>query len=1374
MRVYFVLIFISAILCLPIAKAQPPNLSFNNYSTRQGLSSGSIYDILKDSFGFIWLATEEGLNRFDGMNFKVYRHNPASPKSLRVNHIVALYESGDGNIWIGTNGGGLSFYDRRKDSILNYEDKKGRQMGTAITSINGDNNGNIWVTSFGGIYILNPKTSELVEYSKYEMLVKMLIGKVSLCFKQDKKKRVWIGTDNGLYMFNPLDNRVSIFTNREIDNGSPTGSAVNKIIEDQLGNLWFAAYGGVSKLEPDGKSFKNYNHKTTPRLSSNLVFTLDADSRNRIWIGTDEGLDILDVAANTITNHVPDKRNARSLSSRSIRSIFIDRQGNYWIGTYRGGLNKYDENFNYFKLKEYNAFDPYGLRAPIVTSFAEYKNSVFIGTDGGGVQLYNRSTDLLDYVKLPFAVKNDKHDLSILYLEMTKANQLWIGTFSNGLFRYDPATGAAINYTKGTAISSINHNDIFCIKEDQHGNIWLGTNGGGINVIRHGSNQVDKYVSDASKPFDSTSPASNFIRSFEEDKAGNIWVGTIGAGISVFNPVSNKFSYFNKANSGLPSDYVISIKQDSKGNIWAGTAGNGLGMLNKGSTRFKVLNEQDGLTNGTIQKIVEDATGKIWVSTHNGLSCYNPVTGKFKNYSNHNGLQSGAFMPRAGLLLQDGELFFGGQNGFNHFNPVALKPNNNKPRVVLTELKVDNVVVVPSENSPIKESIVMTNEIRIKYKQGFSLAFEALDFTVPEANQYQYILEGFDKSWLTTGKEHSAYYANIPPGKYVFRVKASNNDGVWNENGRSVNIIVQPPLWRTIYAYLVYGLLIFGALFYLRNRGIEKIKIRFALEQERSAAKRMIEREREAAEYLHKLDQMKIKFLTNLSHEFRTPISLITGPVDNLITKAKDESSLSHLNLIKRNGRRLLNLVNQLLDFRKMEEQQLKLQCSDGDIVFFTKDVCDSFNDLARRKKIDFTFHSALIELPVAFDHDKVERILFNLLSNAFKFTGENGHITVTLNELEAERNGDICVVEISVEDSGIGIPESAQSRIFESFFQHVSGPATLNQGTGIGLSIAREFVKMHDGKIFVESKEGAGSTFTFQLKLNRATAAQLPSEPAEAVDIAPDEVHADYRNISGTQPSILIVEDDDDFRFYIKENLKSTYRIYESPNGKEGWQRTLFHHPDVIVCDIQMPIMNGLELVQKLKADKRTMHIPVILLTAADTPNGELDGLASGAIDYMTKPFNFSILEAKIQNILQLNQSYKDTYSKQVTVSLPETEMVSEKDIFLQKALKYIYDNLDNPQMSVEILSAHLFISRSSLYNKILEYTGMTPVEFIRSVKLEKAKELLEKTDMTVAAVAYETGFANPAYFTKVFKTKYNMTPSEFQAEMKKREGEA
>ena len=1349
--------------------AQKQPISFKSYSSREGLSSGTVYSILKDSFGFLWFATEDGLNRFDGTNFKVYKHDPSKANGLRVNHITALYESRDGCIWIGTNGGGLSYYDKSKDSIFNFTAKGPIQIGAAVTSVSGDLEGNVWVTSFGGLFEIDIRNKELITGNRYSRINKELAGKVSLSFLHDKKHRVWVGSGNGLYLFNPATGDVKLFSHREGDESSLADNNVHAIAEDTKGNIWAGTGNGLSMWIPETNQFRNITHtRGAPRISSNRIYALAADTLNQLWIGTDEGLDVLDITTNFISGYTPDIRNPRSISSRSIRSILIDKKGIHWVGTFRGGVNKYDRNFNLFNLKEYNAFDPAGLRSPFVTAFAENQNNVFIGTDGGGLHFYHRNTNLLDHIDLPITEKTHNHDLAILAMEMASDSRLWIGTYRNGLYCYFPATGTHKRYTKGTGPADLNSDDVFCLKEDRVGNLWVGTNGGGVNLVKPGSNQVDKFMFDPSRVNDPSLPASNYIRSIEEDGAGHIWIGTYGSGISVFDPRSQKFLFYTKANSGLPSDYVLSIKEDSRGNIWIGTGGNGMGLLRKGSERFESVTEKDGLANGTILTINEDISGKIWLSTNHGLSRYDPATGKFSNYTKYNGLQAGAFLTGAGLKLSDGELFFGGQNGFNHFNPSNLKTNQYIPQVVLTDLKVDNQLVSPSEKGPIYRSLLLASEIRLKYKQGFSIAFEALDFTVPEANQYEYQLKGFDKNWIRAGKEHSAYYGNIPPGDYTFQVRASNNDGIWNQEGRSIKVFVSPPYWRTNYAYLAYILIIAAIMLYLRQLSIKRIKMRFSLKQERDQAKQLIERERKEAEYLHKLDQMKIKFLTNLSHEFRTPISLIIGPVDNLIAEVKGEAPLNYLNLIKRNTRRLLNLVNQLLDFRKMEEHELKLQCSEGDIAFFIKDVCDSFNDVARRKEIDFGFYTELATSSLMFDHDKMERILFNILSNAFKFTPDKGNITVRLKEAAEQEEG-FKSVSISISDSGIGIPKDVQARIFESFFQHDTSSQVLTQGTGIGLSITKEFVKMHSGKIWVESEVGKGSTFTIQIKLKQA--GQIVAEPLQANPVsATDDVQSLLsKNKNGSEPSLLIVEDDDDFRFYIKENLKSVYRIYEAPNGKEGWQRTLFHHPDIIVCDVQMPVMNGLQLVQKLKSDKRTKHIPVILLTAADTIQGTIDGLESGAIDYMTKPFDFTVLKAKIHNILLLNQSFKDTYSKQVTVGLPETEVVSDKDIFLKKALTYIYDNLDNPQLSVEVLSTHLCISRASLYNKLLEFTGMSPVEFIRNVKLEKAKGLLEKSDKTVTEVAYETGFANPNYFAKVFKAKYGMTPSEFHEEKKK-----
>lgn len=1357
-------------LCGNILTAQKPTLNFTNYSTGQGLSSANVYDIMQDSYGFLWLATEDGLNRFDGTNFKVYRNDPNRANSLANNQITSLYESKDGCIWVGTNGGSLGYYDRTRDSVFRYVPKNGEPMTTAITCITGDRDGHVCIAGYGMVYIIDPRTRELVKNSYYQPLIKQLEGKICYSFLQDTKTRTWVGTDNGLYLYDITKQEVKIFQHNGNNPTSLVNNLVYKIVEDKTGNIWFATENGLSMYVDATADFKNYyKESAVNKISNNRVADIKVDNSNRLWIGTENGLDILDVASNKLSNYVKDVRDHRSLSSSSVKSIYIDPKGIYWVGTFQGGINKYDENANNFNLKEFDAFDPFGLRSPIVTSFAAYKSDMFVGTDGGGLQLYNRSTGLLEHINLPVTCKFERNGLSVLCLLMDANERLWIGTFRDGLFCYDPRKKTYLQYLNGDKITDLNNTDIFCLMQDKKGNIWVGTNGGGINVIEKNTGAITKLVHDPQSPDDPARPGNNYIRALKEDNDGNIWVGTFGLGISVFNPATGQFQLYTKGSSGLPSDYVSSITQDSKGNIWAGTFGSGIGLLKKGTNRFEAITDVNGLANNVINKIIEDSLGKVWISTNNGLSCFDPSNGKIKNYSEHNGLQSGAFVHGAGILLRDGELFFGGQNGFNHLNPYALKTNKNIPRVAFTELKIDNKNVSPSSNGAVDRSVLLATQINLNYKQSFSISFAALDFTVPEACRYQYQLVGFDKDWVEAGKEHSAYYANIPPGEYTFKVRASNNDGLWNTAGRSIKIIVSPPFYRTKLSYLIYILLFAGILYYLRLQSIKQLKSKFLIELERQQSKELIERERKEAEYLRHLDQSKIKFLTNLSHEFRTPISLIMGPVDNLLKIVKEDIAINQLNLIKRNSRRLLNLVNQLLDFRKMEEGELQVQLSEGDLVSFIKDISDSFSDMAQKKGITYGFYSSITKLDVFFDHNKMERILFNLLSNAFKFTPDNGNITLSLMQPIATRQGFV-TIPIEIKDSGVGISKAAQPYIFDSFFQQPDTTEIINHGTGIGLAIVKEFVSLHGGTITFDSEEGRGTSFNLQLTLKEI----MPFDQNEAyenamADAKQDEIKSN-NTVQDEAPSVLVIEDDDDFRFYIKENVKQSYRVFEAPNGKEGWQRTLFHHPDIIVCDIQMPVMDGLQFVQKLKADKRTLHIPVILLTAGNTPTGALDGLETGAIDYITKPFDFAVLQAKINNILMLNKSFKQTYSKQVTVTLPKTDIVPAKDKFMEAAIAYIYQNLKNTDLSVEQLSKQLHISRASLYNKVLEYTGMTPIEFIRSVKLEKAKELLENSDLTINEVAYELGFASPNYFTKVFKKVYNKNPSDFQSAHRKK----
>jgi signal transduction histidine kinase/DNA-binding response OmpR family regulator len=944
---------------------------------------------------------------------------------------------------------------------------------------------------------------------------------------------------------------------------------------------------------------------------------------------------------------------------------------------------------------------------------------------------------------------------------------------------FDPVARNYKQLMRGSTADDLNSNDIFCVTEDRKGNIWAGTNGDGINVLSPAGKVIVRYTPNPMFRNDIKLPINGFIRDIREDTEGNFWIGTHGGGLAVFEPASGKFTIYNTTNSELPNDKVFSFLEDSRGNMWIGTKGGGLSLFNKRTKHFITFSEKDGLQNSSIYKIVEDTKGLIWVSTNKGISRIDSRTKEIDNFNYHNGVQNNNFVRGAGLRLSSGELFFGGLEGLNYFNPANLKDNKAVPSVLLTDLRISNQSVAPSEEGPIKEQISVAKEIDLDYKQNFALSFVGLNYTAPEQNQYAYKLQGFDKDWNYVGNSTTASYTNLDPGEYTFRVKASNNDGVWNNEGTSIKIYVHPPFWMTVYAYIFYGLAIIGFVLYLRHKGIQRLKRKFALEQERIHA----EQDRKEAERIRELDRLKIKFLTNLSHEFRTPISLILGPVDNLLTQEKSEHSFSQLYMIKRNARRLLNLVNQLLDFRKMEEQELKLHETEGELVSFVKEVADSFKDLSERKKIDFEFKSEIDELYTLFDHDKIERILFNLLSNAFKFTLEGGSIFLKLEKIDNQVDQSKTWVSVKVSDTGIGIPEDKKEKIFERFFQNATAASILNQGTGIGLSITKEFVKMHGGSIEVDSEPGSGTTFTIDLPFVPLAAPekidQTVPEQAEPVieseqvkEPSEEEEETTPFNSRSIMPSILLVEDNDDFRFYLKDNLRLQYKVFEATNGKEGWQKALASHPQLIVSDISMPHMNGIELCRKIKSDKRTSHIPVILLTALTAEEDQLKGLETGANDYITKPFNFEVLNAKIKNLLVLNTTLKSAYTKQIKVVSPEVSIESEDEKLLKNITIYLEENLTNPQLSVEELSKHLGMSRSSLYSKLLELTGETPVEYIRSVKLEKAAVLLEKSDMNVAQIAYSVGFSTPNYFAKSFKTKYNMLPSEYMNKVRK-EGE-
>lgn len=1341
-----------------VVMAQAPEPKFTSLTSMDGLSSNTVTAILKDRYGLMWFATDDGLNRFDGTDVLTYRHLKNEASSLRSSDISSLHQDRQGRMWVGTVEGGLHLYNRHKDRFVSVSSPH------SVTSIASDASGKLWVGTTGGLVTVNPETLQMSTFSSAPEIPDQISKGLILSVTVDHRKIVWIGTDKGLFNINPNDPASEHINYLQSLPDEAGARSVKSVIEDHDGNIWIGTFSGLYKLAPNGRILQSFHYEpgNHSSLSSNMVFAIAAENDRRLWICTDSGLNILDVPTGRFTRYEPDTRTQFSLSNKSVRSILIDNEGICWLGTYKGGVNKYDKNLPIFGLKRADVNDPYGLSAPFVTSFAESSSGqLFVGTDGGGVSLYNRETNL--FKRFPISPKTRKaaSGLAILSMELASETALWIGTFQDGLFRLNPKTGAYTQFTSGKDSASLSNNDIFVVRKDRTGKIWIGSNGGGLHQFDPATQKFKRFYRPGIPMADRVIPLNAYIRDIIQDRQGMLWIGSHGTGIAVFDPVSQTSRLLNKQTSDLPSNIVYSILEDRQGNIWVGTSGEGLALYNPRSQKFTTFSAKEGLASNIVNKVLEDAQGRIWVSTNQGISYFDPNSRKFTNYTTYNGIQNKTFVLGSGLRTKDNTLFFGGIDGFNYIDTRSLPSTKKGAPIILKDLRIGNRNVTPADSNFIDADISVATAIRLNYKQNFSIGFAALDYTNPRQIQYRHRMKGMQSEWNHTGTNNVASYTNLSPGDYVFQVQASTDGVNWNGHTTSVTVVVEPPFYLTIYAYLLYVLTPFVIVLIMRRRGIKKLKREFQ-QQQREAE------EQQARE----LDKLKIKFLTNLSHEFRTPIALILAPIDSVLSKTRETELHAPVAAIKRNAKRLLNLVDHLLDFKNMQQQELSLELARKDIVSFIEDTCGQFSDLFVRKGINFSVQSSIAHLFMDFDANKLERILFNLLSNASKFTQGGGQVSLTVDQHHGPA-GDSWL-EIAITDTGIGISEDKHEKIFERFFQDDSPQSVLNQGSGIGLSIVREFVQLHKGHISVESRPGLGSTFSVQLPIHAGSevvpAHQLPAEPDQRQGpiSAPvgrlEKAHAD-------EPSnVLIIEDNEEFRQYLKENLMQYYRVTEACNGKEGWQKTLSHHPELIVSDVAMPEMDGIALSEKIKADKRTKHIPIILLTASTGEQQQLEGLNSGANDYLTKPFNFEILNAKINNLILLNRLLKGVYSRHIKISGQDPQIQSGQEKLLKDMLDYIEDNLLTSQLSVENLSKHVGMSRGSLYSKVLEMSGQTPIEFIRSIKLEKAAVLLENSDLSISQISYMTGFTAPNYFAKSFKAKFSMLPTEYRARRNKR----
>ena len=1366
------LISVCLITAIASASGQPLQFKFTRLNVNNGLSNNQVTCFLRDSRGFIWIGTTSGLNRYDGYSSRVFRNDLRDTASISNSFISSLSEDPEGRIWINSvnSVSSINIYNPDTESFsLNAASiltGYGIPAGI-IANIVKDSKGNFWFVHTAGLYKYVPaeKKSYQVDYAPQDS-ARFSAFSVS-DFAEDHRGDFWLILKNGLLLKLAGDSLKVVYQNDFLYNRMNRQEYEYRIMVDNDNDVWIhlnTANQGVFWFNARDTTVLPVNvNSGTLRLNTNIVRGVVQDNNGLIWVGTDHGgVNLIDKKAMTARYLFNNPEDEKSLSQNSISTLYKDRTGIIWAGTFKQGACYYHENIVRFPLYRHDAFDAASLDFDDINRFIEdEKGNIWIGTNGGGLIYFDRARETFRRYRHDPRDPNSISSDVIVSLCIDHENTLWIGTYYGGLNSFDGRTFKRYRHNPRDKRSLADDNVWEIFEDDQH-NLWIGTMYAGLELFNPKTGTFTHY-----RAGESNSVHTNYISVITQDRQGNLWIGT-GWGIDVFEKESRRFvHYVNQNNSpqNLSNNSILSILEDTRGQIWVGTQ-EGLNLFDREKKTFRAFREEDGLPHNAVLDILEDGLGNLWMSTPNGLSNLVVEEGKggfiyhFKNYDEADGLQGKQFNENAAIKTSRGELVFGGAHGFNIFKPETIRMNTQKPEIILTDIQVFNKSIGIGEKINghviLEKSINATRSITLRHIENvFSIEFASLNYFHPEKSLYKYKLEGFNHDWVTTdGRSRKVTYTNLDPGEYTFRVLASNNDGVWNEEGVSLNITVLPPFWKTRWAMLLYILFILSALLVTRKLIQQRERMKFAIEQERQEAQRM-----------HDLDMMKIRFFTNVSHEFRTPLTLILTPIEKLLKNAKDTEQGGQFQLIQRNAKRLLNLVNQLLDFRKLEVQEIKLSPSEGDIIKFIRETVFSFSDLSEKKDIKLNFQSSLDSFETLFDADKLEKILFNLLSNAFKFTPEHGSVSVTVDRSVREQEP---WLEIRVKDSGIGIPADKQDKIFERFFQHDLPRTVVNQGSGIGLSITKEFVRVHGGSITVESEVGKGSCFTVLIPLK---------DVGSQTEVAPDQPETDHAIIQEAAPGhdvvhgnklpvLLLVEDNEDFRFYLKDNLKLHYAIVEAKHGKEAWSRMLSTLPDLVVSDIMMPQMNGIELCKKIKSDPRVSHVPVILLTARTAEEQKLEGFESGADDYITKPFNFEILQSRIKNLIHQRELFHKDFRKQFEVKASDMQITSLDEKLIQNAILRVEQHISDPDFSVEDLSRELGMSRVHLYKKLLALTGKSPLEFIRTIRLQQAAQLLEKSQLTVSEVAYKVGFNNPKYFTKYFKEEYRILPSAYAAD--------
>jgi len=1347
------------------------DLTFTNISVKDGLTQGTVHSIYQDGQGFMWFGTGDGLNRYDGYEFKTFKQIKGDSTSISNNIINCIVEDGEGYLWVGTTNG-LNRYDPHTELFTRYKYIPGDETSLSnnyVKSMFMDENGLLWV---GTDMYLNRLDTRTGIFSHHTFDGKLANSRIFDIHK-DAYNDIWLATRNsGLIRFKPETFEYVQYLYDPTDDYSISSDHVYVIFEDSGDELWFGTWEhGVNGFDRGRDRFNRIPvNKDGTGLNNNQIRCISENEDRNLWIGTFEGLNIYDPINKTFEYCLRHNNVPGSLSYNTINYIFRDRTGSTWLGTNGGGIDLYNPLFKQFHLIDPKliANHDYGFIGPLV----EYEGKLWIGTEGGGLARYDLQTKEYRYFDLYNPDRGALNSNTIKALCLDRNHSLWVGTYAGGIQTFDIGRNSFNHsYDSFDGLDNNIVNDIF---EDSKGNIWVGSNTvEGVHLKEYGSN---RFTAGFEMRVDSQRVDFPWIRTILEPNTDEIWFGSIYYGIFIYKD-GKTTRHLSTINSGLTSDYISALMEDSNEQMWIGTYGGGINLYDHVKGMIRSFTTADGLLNDNICSVIEDEYGTIWIGTVAGISRFNTQDSTFTNFSfNKSSFPIETLNLKSGLLASDGQVYFGGSNGIVHFHPQNIVSNRYIPPVVLTGLSLNNKTLRPGDDTGVlQHSITETEGITLRYDQtnNLTIEFAALNYLFPENNQYMVFLEGYEEDWNKPGFQRQVTYTNLPAGKYILKIKGSNDSGIWNQKALSFTIHVLPPPWKTWWAYALYVFFFAGLLYAVFYYFVSRMKLENDI--------RVKQLEKQTLEQVH---QTRLNMFTNFSHELRTPLTLILNPLKSILSDTSFPTNYKDpLQMVYKNANRMLLLVNQLLDLRKQEAGKLQIKVREGDMVKFIREITIIFRELAHSKNIDLTLTTKDDRVVTWFDPFLLEKVFYNLLSNAIKNTPDGGLIHVEVHRIEEAsvkiRKEIISLlpdsssyVEITVCDSGRGIPAEDLERIFAPFFQvdEIDMPGTY--GTGLGLHITKSVIQQHHGLIRAENQAEGGACFRILLPVNKKVFKEEDFSPLSAdysVETAFSEkyesVESQTQSTSHTKntPIVLVVDDNTDIRQFMKSQLQDYYTVHEAANGEIGWELAEKIIPDIVISDIMMPVIDGLELCAKIKSHVKTSHVPVILLTARTSLLQIEEGLMTGADDYITKPFDAELLKIRIRNMIENRRKVKQAYLKNFTVGTPIPRTGNLDDIFLNRAHDYVRENMSDPNLSIEEFGNQLYLSRTQLYRKIKALTGMSPSLFVSTLRLKFAAELLAESTLSVSEIAYQAGFSNPSYFTTSFKKLYNITPSDY-----------